>query len=108
MTVSNHRSSALSHQKCFNHAHREAAARCLECSRFFCRECVTEHEGKVICAKCLEAQTHTATTSTGFGEYLVRLGVALCGLIVIWAVFYYLGEWLLESPSKFHDGTIWH
>ena len=35
--------SNLIHQRCSNHPGREAAVRCPECGRFFCRECVTEH-----------------------------------------------------------------
>ena len=45
---------ALAHQRCFNHALREAAARCPGCGNFFCRECVTEHDDRVLCAACLE------------------------------------------------------
>src|SRR2546429_9979935 len=45
--------SNLIHQRCFNHALREAAARCPECGHFYCRECITEHEDRVICANCL-------------------------------------------------------
>ena len=40
----------LVHQRCFNHMLREAVACCPECRRYFCRECVTEHEDKVLCA----------------------------------------------------------
>ena len=43
----------LLHQRCFNHMLREAVACCPECRRYFCRECVTEHEDKVLCAACL-------------------------------------------------------
>lgn len=45
---------ALIHQRCFNHATREAVARCPECSQFFCRECITEHDDRVICSACLK------------------------------------------------------
>jgi hypothetical protein len=40
----------ITQQRCLNHMLREAVARCPECSRFFCRECITEHEDKVLCA----------------------------------------------------------
>ena len=46
--------SALTHQRCFHHSHREAVARCPECRQFYCRECVTEHDYRVICATCLK------------------------------------------------------
>src|SRR5438132_254763 len=44
----------LARQRCLNHLNREAVARCPECKRFFCRECVTEHEDRLICAACLK------------------------------------------------------
>ncbi|MFN7139481.1 MAG: rhomboid family protein, partial [Limisphaerales bacterium] len=43
----------LTQQHCLNHFTREAAARCPECKQFFCRECITEHDDRVICAGCL-------------------------------------------------------
>ena len=45
------------HQRCFNHAGREAVARCPECGQFFCRECITEHEDRVLCSACLKKLT---------------------------------------------------
>jgi hypothetical protein len=41
-------------QRCFNHGMREAAARCPECGRFYCRECITEHDDRVLCSACLK------------------------------------------------------
>ena len=43
---------SISQARCGNHAGREAVARCPECRGFFCRECITEHEGRLICAQC--------------------------------------------------------
>jgi len=43
----------LAHQRCFNHVQREAVARCPQCRGYFCRECITEHDDRVICAGCL-------------------------------------------------------
>ena len=45
--------SNLTFQRCFNHAAREAVARCPACGHYFCRECITEHDDRVICAACL-------------------------------------------------------
>lgn len=44
----------LSRIRCRNHGGREAVARCRDCGDFFCRECVVEHEGRMVCATCLE------------------------------------------------------
>jgi hypothetical protein len=98
---------SLIHERCFNHARREAVARCPECGRFFCRECVTEHEGRVVCAACLGAQLHPAPIrSSLFGRLLLGFQVVV-GLSGLWLIFYFLGEVLLTLPSSFHEGTVW-
>jgi uncharacterized paraquat-inducible protein A len=99
--------SSLAHQRCFNHAQREAVARCPECGRFFCRECVTEHEDRVVCASCL------TKLAVGAGNDRKRLVVVFrvleCGasLALLWLMFYLLGQGLLALPSSFHEGTLW-
>ncbi len=93
--------------RCLNHTEREAAARCLECNRVFCRECVTEFEHRVICASCLKklAGSHPARLSrlSGFS----RLGQCLLAIFFLWLVFYSLGQALLRTPDSFHEGTLW-
>ena len=97
----------LSQKRCFNHARREAAARCPNCRRFFCRECVTEHGGRVICADCLHEMTRKGGTTRLIAMEAVRYVTGLLGLATGWACFYYLGRILLLLPSSFHEGTIW-
>ena len=97
----------LSRQRCHNHAGREAVARCPECGRYFCRECITEHEDRVLCTTCLEG------VLTGSGRITVRLGrlvagfALLSGLAMSWISFYVLGRLLLWVPESFHEGTLW-
>lgn len=94
-------------KRCHNHPDREAAAVCLECRRTFCRECVTEHEDRVICATCLKKITLSREKQG------IRLGGLLhtarmaAGFLIVWLFFLYLGEFLLSIPTQFHDGTIW-
>lgn len=95
----------LAQQRCFNHANREAAAQCPECSRYFCRECVTEHEGRVLCASCLNRLAAPSTRRAGGVGFLVQLGQIALGILVLWVVFSLLGRGLLALPSEFHDGT---
>jgi len=98
---------ALVHQRCFNHALREAAARCPACERFYCRECVTEHEDRIICAACLrQAARPPFTQRRGFVAVsrAVQLGGAL---MLTWLFFYAVGKSLLAIPSSFHEGTVW-
>jgi hypothetical protein len=98
---------SVTHQRCFNHSVREAAARCPECRQFYCRECITEHEDRVICALCLKKlATVPLTQRTGFVGAIRGIQL-LFGLATVLLFFYLLGHSLLSIPSSFHDGTVW-
>lgn len=97
----------LLHQRCFNHMLREAVARCPECRRYFCRECVTEHEDKVLCTVCLGKQTATDVTQPDRYGGFVRVAHFILGGMLLWIFLYYLGQILLSLPSSFHEGTLW-
>lgn len=94
-------------QRCFNHAQREAVARCPQCRHFLCRECVTEHDDRVICAACLgqivRARSLSRRTLAGF----LHAGGGVLGLLAAWFFFYLVGEGLLKLPASFHEGTLW-
>jgi hypothetical protein len=97
----------LLQQKCYHHKHREAVARCPECKRYFCRECITEHDDRVLCTDCLvrmsgKSQRHSSAFNSVF--YILRF---LSGTIVLWLAFYYIGLMLLSLPTSFHEGTLW-
>ena len=93
--------------RCFNHADREAVARCPVCGNFFCRECVTEHDDQVVCASCLASLTNHEARRGPRGGPLVALAELLTGVGVLWCIFYYAGRLLLALPSAFHEGTLW-
>ncbi len=97
----------LAQQRCFNHRHREAVARCPECARYFCRECVTEHAERLLCARCLEAAAGPRARRRRWSGPLLRLALPLLGLLLLWMSFFYLGRLLLIIPSAFHEGTLW-
>jgi hypothetical protein len=98
---------SITQQRCFNHATREAVARCPACKQFFCRECVTEHDDRVVCASCLKKLTHKPLAQRfGLGRILV-IGQALFGFILAWYFFFLIGQGLLELPASFHEGTLW-
>jgi hypothetical protein len=98
---------ALSQQRCLQHPAREAVARCPRCRQFFCRECVTEHEARIICAACLRRQLARATASRHRGAAWLRAAGCAAGFLVAWLFFYGMGRLLLKIPSSFHDGTAW-
>lgn len=95
-------------ERCFNHLQREAAAFCLECRRAFCRECVTEHDGRVMCAACLrKLAVVRSPVATRFRVLLLPVA-ALAGFMVAWVTFFSLGRLLLRMPDSFHEGTFWN
>jgi hypothetical protein len=93
----------LIHQRCLRHDGREAAARCPACRRYFCRECVTEHEGKVICAECLAKLLQPARTADSRSIRWVIYAIG--GITIAWIFFYYLGAFLSRTPASFHGGA---
>ena len=97
----------LSRQRCFNHKFREAVARCPECGRFFCRECIAEHEDRVLCASCLDRLLASSQGRPLRFTGLMRCMQFLFGFMVLWIFFYYAGQVLLSLPTSFHEGTLW-
>jgi hypothetical protein len=97
----------LSYQRCFNHAEREAVARCPECGQFFCRECVTEHDDRMICAACLKKVAHVPLTRRRGFVTVVRAVQCVAGVVIAWFFFFLIGESLLRLPDSFHEGTLW-
>lgn len=78
---------ALSSARCFHHEMREAVCRCTGCSRSFCRECVVDHDGRLVCAGCLEARGSSlpaASRLRGLRTVLFATG----GFVLTWTFFY--------------------
>jgi hypothetical protein len=97
----------LTQQRCANHAQREAVARCPGCGQYFCRECVTEHDERVICAACLQKLARVPLLRRRGFAGAIRLGQLLLGWFLACFFFYIMGEQLLKLPSSFHEGTLW-
>ena len=97
----------LTHQRCLNHAQREAAARCPECGHFYCRECVAEHEGRVVCANCLTTLTGASGRKTTGKGWLALAIPCVAAFLFIWMCFFGLGQALLVLPDSFHSGAFW-
>ena len=99
--------SGLSYQRCFNHAQREAVACCPSCRRFYCRECVVEHDDRMLCATCLRAGAGEPNRARRSVSFLRRMAQSIIAILCAWFFFYLIGEVLLAIPTSFHDGTIW-
>jgi hypothetical protein len=97
----------LVHQRCFNHAVREAVARCPECGQFFCRECITEHDDRVVCSACLKKLTRLPFTKRPAFVQVLRLAQCALGILIVWFFFFSIGAGLLKIPAPFHEGTLW-
>ena len=97
----------LALQRCFNHSLREAAARCPECRRFFCRECVSEHDDRVICATCLKKLVAPGQTQRRGFPTALRSALVVIGFLVAWFFFFMIGEGLLRIPTSSHDSSVW-
>ncbi len=95
-------------RRCRFHHDREAAARCPECGMFYCRECVTEHRNRVLCADCLSKMD----TAEGAGERrginrLFKAVALVLSFLTIWLFFHYLGRALTLTPTEFHRESLW-
>src|SRR5260370_40879694 len=97
----------LADKRCFNHAGREAVARCPECTQFYCRECITEHDDRVLCAPCLRKLARVPLfRRRGFGRTF-RAAQVMLGLLAAWLFFYLIGSTLRSIPASFHVGELW-
>ena len=101
------RAPSLTYQRCFNHAQREAVARCPVCGQFFCRECITEHDDRIICAACLRRVARVPLFQRRTFASAIQLCQCLLGFILAWFFFYLIGESLLSLPAAFHERTLW-
>ena len=72
-------------QRCFNHHLREAVARCPECTHFFCRECITEHDDRIICAACLRKLARKPSSDRRGFAGLLRFTQFVLGLAAAWS-----------------------
>ena len=99
--------SLLARQRCLVHLDREAVARCISCLQYFCRECVGEHEGKMICAGCLRKQEAKKKTVAPRRALISSTLLFVASFFFLWWCFYGMGNLLLRIPSSFHDGSVW-
>lgn len=91
-------------QQCFNHPACEAAVRCPGCGRFYCRECVVDFEGRLLCASCV-ARLSAAPRFQRRLSALGHLAVALAGFALLWSLFALLGVALSRVPADIHSGA---
>ncbi len=102
--------SSFATRKCVRHTEREAVARCPSCGGDFCRECIVEHDGRVLCATCLAKTVATTGAAKPSAAWLRRSGdvaVTAACVLLLWVAFYGFGQFLKALPPQLHEGTVW-
>lgn len=101
----------LPRRHCMRHSQREPVAKCLGCGGALCRECVSQHDGKIYCVHCLAKlrQPATAPAATGRRWWPILRSAAetVLAVMVVWGIFYGIGAIAVRIPSEFHEGTMW-
>ncbi len=84
--------------RCLNHSERFAAARCLSCGSSYCRECVTEHQGRMTCAACMKRLPATKVSTGNWRKQLTAPLLAIVALFGCW-IFFFTAGWILEEAT---------
>ena len=88
--------------RCFNHHHREASAKCPACSKFYCRECVTEHDEKILCTSCLRQAVQTPFPKKKDRSDWLILILFPCSFVILWYLFFLVGRIMAAVPNRLH------
>ena len=74
----------------------------------FCRECIVEHDYKLICADCLRALIASQSAAPPrFRLPFAALVQFATGLVLIWLGIYLAAILLQRIPADVHEGLIW-
>lgn len=87
-------------QRCWNHEGREAVCRCPECGRSFCRECVSEHQSRLLCAACLARVAQATVQKRNPMRRLAPAAMVLAGVLLAWVVLFGAGESLIILAQR--------
>jgi uncharacterized paraquat-inducible protein A len=98
---------ALRQRRCDNHPQREASARCPECGQFFCREGITEHDDRVLCASCLAGLSVKKEKAAKSWAWVALLGLGFLAAAVVFFTLLLIGNFLVSIPSQFHAHGGW-
>ena len=99
----------LHQSRCLNHPDREAIARCPECKHYFCQECITEHDHRILCAACIKklvGKTKQKKKKRSFLHTLKPLALTfriILSLFLLLLFFYTIGWILLQNMDSFHN-----
>ena len=90
----------LRHARCLFHPLREAAARCPHCGGTFCRECVTDEEGKLACPPCLRRLARPPARKASPARLLREVLAGFAALVCLAGLFFGLLRWRVNTPEQ--------
>jgi hypothetical protein len=67
------------------------------CARFFCRECVTDFDGRLLCAFCIRDRIAARKQARGRSHFVTAAGsiaAAISALVLSWSFFYFASQLL--------------
>ena len=91
---------SLRHARCLFHPLREAAARCPRCGGTFCRECVTDEEGKLACPPCLRRMARPPAPTLSPVRRFRQVFAGLIALASLMALFFVVLQWRVNTPEE--------
>lgn len=92
--------SGLRHSRCLFHPLREAAARCPHCGGTFCRECVTDEEGRLACPPCLRRLARPPVPKASLARLFREVFAGLTAIACLAALFFGLLRWRMNTPEQ--------
>jgi hypothetical protein len=90
---------SLRHARCLFHPLREAASRCPHCGGTFCRECVTDEEGKLACPPCLRRMARPPAPNLSLTRRFRQVLAGLTALGLLMALFLAMLRWRVNTPE---------
>src|SRR5215471_12961239 len=93
----------LRNSRCLFHPLREAAARCPHCGGTYCRECVTDEEGKLACPPCLRRMAHPPARKASLARLFRESLAGLTAFAFLAALFFGLLRWRMNTPEQHFD-----
>ncbi len=90
----------LRHARCLFHPLREAAARCPHCGGTFCRECVTDEEGKLACPPCLRRMARPPAQTQSLMRRFRQVLAGVTALASLMALFFAMLRWRVNTPEE--------